>query len=181
MRSDVAFDMEWSSKAFVDVVWPRIRHWFGESDVIPVETVTEAAFAKQLDIDAGVDFWVVRKNKGLTPVASRIQLIKPGAMPYNSFTIRASRPKGKETEMHKRLRAIRESDRGYLYPHVTIQAFLKKADLTFMSVAGVLTKDLYCHIDQYSINRARNGGETFKIAYWAQLRKLGAKIKTIPD
>lgn len=187
MRGDVAKDLNWSSKAFRDVVWPHIeRPWFGGGELVPAEAVMQAEFAKHLDVLAGIDAWIIRRNAhGMTGIASRVQRIRPGCKPYNTFTIRAWR-KGangqdspNETELQKRLHALRHVERGYLYPHVTVQAYVDDDATELLSVAAVLTSDLFAYVDQYSdrINPDKRSG--FKVADWAILKGLGAQIKVL--
>ena len=66
---------------------------------------------------------------------------------YKTFTVRFKRKSGVETEYKKRAEAIL-SDKGYLYPYLTIQAYLdKRGDSKDILSCGVIkTKDLYNYI-----------------------------------
>jgi hypothetical protein len=118
MRAEVAAALTRSAAAFHDVVWPAISLDLGGGALVPVESVTSAGFAKQLDVLAGVDAWQVVDESGMRPLASRVQA---GWGRINTFTIRWSLPSGARTEIDKRIDAIRD---GYLYPAVTVQAYL---------------------------------------------------------
>lgn len=130
-----------SASDFVNIVWPDIAsaEGIGGGQIIPVEAVSPDDFASELDILAGVDAWqVVENNKGLRGIASRVQW----GGDYRSFTIRYSTPSGAETEFQKRLRAINNPDEGYLFPHLTVQAFLNEQGGQILSVAAIPTRHL---------------------------------------
>lgn len=133
-----------SSGLFVDHVWPVISPAIGGGELVPVETVTESGFARDLDTLAGVDAWQVSRPDGMRPIASRVQqseLTMGGYRPWNTFTIRYTRPSGSLTEFHKRLTSIRD---GFLHPHLTVQAYLDTfASARLLSVAVVDTASLY--------------------------------------
>lgn len=118
VRSDVAAALTKSATAFRDVVWPVICDDLGGGELVPVESVTAASFAKDLDTLAGVDAWQVADPHGMRSIASRVQ---SGWGPLNTFTIRWSVRSGARTEIDKRIDAIRD---GFLYPLITVQAYL---------------------------------------------------------
>lgn len=118
MNSDVAASLTKSAAAFRDIVWPNISAGLGGGDLVPVESVASAGFVKDLDVLAGVDAWQLVRPSGIRPLASRVQA---GWGRMNTFTIRWSLPSGGRTEIDKRIAAIRD---GYLYPAVTVQAYL---------------------------------------------------------
>jgi len=118
MNSDVAAALTKSAAAFRDIVWPSIAADLGGGDLVPVESVASAAFAKDLDVLAGVDAWQVVKLSGMRPLASRVQA---GWGRINTFTIRYSLRSGARTEIDKRIDAIRD---GFLFPAITVQAYL---------------------------------------------------------
>lgn len=179
MRHDVANDLNRSSAAFINVVWPRIGEpWFGGGEIVPVETVTQEVFSKHLDVLAGVDAWLIRGSLGITALASRVQWVR-GCNPFNTFTIRSWRRSGVDTELQKRLRAITSPERGYLYPHVTVQAYLRNGTDDLLSVAAVLTRDLFEHVDKYEDKVNVDGGSGFKVATWDQLCELDARIQRL--
>lgn len=118
MNPEVAAALTKSAAAFRDVVWPTLAADLGGGDLVPVESVASAAFAKDLDVLAGVDAWQVVRPSGMRPLASRVQA---GWGRINTFTIRYSLRSGARTEIDKRIDAIRD---GYLYPAITVQAYL---------------------------------------------------------
>jgi hypothetical protein len=179
MRHEVASDLKRSSTAFTEIVWPRIAEpWFGGGEIIPVEAVTQEVFSKHLDTLAGVDAWLIRAAFGITAIASRVQFVR-GSRPFNTFTIRAWRSSGLDTELQKRLRSLNEPDRGYLYPHVTIQAYLQSGTNEFLSVAAILTRDLFAHVDKYRDKTNGDQRSGFKVACWRQLRELDTRIRVM--
>lgn len=130
-----------SASDFVKIVWPFIAsaEGIGGGQIIPVEAVSPDDFAGELDILAGVDAWqIVQNKKGMRGIASRVQW----GGDYKSFTIRYSTPSGAETEFQKRLRAIQSPDEGYLFPHLTVQAFLDKQGGKILSVAAIPTRHI---------------------------------------
>ena len=52
--NDFTTQMTWSSKAFVDLVWPVIQEPLGGGQIIPVEAVTKEEMRKHLDRLAGM-------------------------------------------------------------------------------------------------------------------------------
>ena len=130
-----------SASDFVNIVWPSISsaEGIGGGQIIPVEAVSSDEFASELDVLAGVDAWqIVENNKGVRGIASRVQW----GSDYRSFSIRYSTPSGAETEFQKRLRALNNPDEGYLFPHLTVQAFLDKQGGQILSVAAIPTRHL---------------------------------------
>ena len=175
MRSEIRRDLTRSAQALADVVWPQISQpWFGGGEVVPVETATDVKIAKALDVFAGIDLWLLRKD-GITPIASRVQF--PDGRSYNTFTIRSWRKSGNDVELQRRLRALKEVQRGYLFPHVTIQAYVDNNSNRLIAAACVLTKDLFEHVDEYDDVTNRDGQSGFKVAGWSLLEQLGANIR----
>lgn len=167
-------DLKKSSKAFIDVVWPNIKTIAGEGMIVPVESVTAQGFTKQLDMLAGIDFWQVLDN-GMRGIANRVQF---GDISWNSFTIRTKRATDSQTEYEKRKNAI-YGQRGLLYPHLTIQSYVAKKPITFLSAGIIKTKDLFDYIEcggkfTERINRVDNN--KFIAIYW---KNLQGKIKII--
>jgi len=130
-----------SASDFANIVWPSISsaQGIGGGQIIPVEAVSSEEFSSELDVLAGVDAWqIVANNRGVRGIASRIQWGRD----YRSFSIRYSTPSGAETEFQKRLRALSNPDEGYLFPHLTVQAFLDKKGGQLLSVAAIPTRHL---------------------------------------
>lgn len=131
-----------SAADFLNVVWPEISLTpiIGGGFLRPVEAVTEQGFAKELDLLAGIDAWQILKhpNSALRGIASRVQW---GAA-HDSFSIRLSSRYGQETEFHKRLHAVRNTEEGFIYPHITVQAYLESRQGQLISAAAIRTRDL---------------------------------------
>lgn len=131
-----------SAKDFVEIAWPRIKTLplIGGGELQPVEASSDAEFAKTLDMLAGIDAWQVLTSPGaMRGLASRVQW----GHPYNSFTVRVALPSGADTEYHKRIRALENRELGYLYPHLTVQAYLDKRGGKLLSAAVVRTEALF--------------------------------------
>jgi len=138
MRPAVEHDLSRSAAAFKDIVWPQISPWFGGGVLQTVEAVTASQMAKDLDILAGIDAWHV--NGAVRGIASRIQF---GSHAWDTFTVRLKRSSGVQTEYEKRLMAITSSG-GWLYPHITVQAYINQDAL--LSAAACETRDLILFI-----------------------------------
>lgn len=150
-----------SAEHFQRIVWPHLSPLLGGGHVVPVESVTDSRMAQMLDMLGGVDLWYVNQQQ-IFPVASRVQY---GPRPWNTFTVRYSRPSGAPTEYHKRADSIRS---GSLYPRVTIQAYIDGDRL--LSAAAVDTKHLIAqatkHRHQVRVNPA--DGARFLYVRWDQ-------------
>ena len=167
-----------SSKKFVNIVWPRIRLQIGGGWLIPVESVTDSKFADYLDMQAGIDAWQVLGNRdGIRGIASRVQTSKT-QNPFNSFTVRYKLASGQETEYQKRMRAIKYTDRGLLFPFLTTQAFLDEEE-RFLSAAAIKTVSLFESIllcpDLWH-ERVALDGNVFLFAFWKDLQRNGYNI-----
>ncbi len=104
----------------------------------------DSKLAKMFDMHSGID--AVHMVYGqLRTVALRVQWVTN----YRTFTIRYKRRSGAITEYDKRKFAI-HSDKGLLYPYLTIQAYLDKRDnaTTVLSCCIVKTIDLYRYIEE---------------------------------
>jgi hypothetical protein len=116
-------DLSRSARAFVQKVWPILKQRIG-GELIPVETNTSSELFRLLDQRAGIDEWHWGGDKGIRGMASRVQWIKPGYAPWNTFTMRKSRDSGAKTEYQKRVEAI-QSNEGWMYPALTVQAYIR--------------------------------------------------------
>jgi len=138
-----------------------------------------------LDILAGIDAWqLCHAQQRMRGIASRIQAV--GAKgPYNTFTIRTSRPGGGKTEWQKRLEVIRLPRQGWELPALTIQAYMTDQTFTAMVVSGVVyTRDLYEFVDRpglESFHQYRNvdGSGTFIAVHWDRLVMDGVRVKIV--
>src|SRR5437762_25013 len=75
----------------------------------------------------------------LRGIASRIQYGRS----YPTFTLRYKRSSGAATEFEKRLYAIRHGAQGYIYPHLTIQAYISRPSGRLLAAAVTETSSLY--------------------------------------
>ena len=103
-----------------------------------------------------------------------------GHKAWDTFTVRFKRKSGAKTEYQKRAEAIL-NNRGYLYPYLTIQAYLnKRGDATSLLSCGVVkTKDLY----QYMFSNMPSirsevcpEGNTFLHIKFAELQRNNANM-----
>jgi hypothetical protein len=112
-----------------------------KGDLINIET-DDTKLADMFDQYSGIDaFQIV--NKQLRGVAIRVQW----GNDWGTFTIRYKRKSGAKTEYQKRSEAI-FSDKGYLYPYLTIQAYLDKrgCSQSILSCGVIKTLDLYQYL-----------------------------------
>ena len=165
MNEAVRKDLTRSAKNFIEIVYPEIKQWFGNGQLVPVEAVTEIEMAKMLDMNSGIDAWYVETENGIRGIGSRVQYDTD----YSSFTIRKKRVGGTRTEYEKLSNAIENE---WLYPHWFCQAFI---DGEYLSNAGLCTTiDLIEFIKNgtldkdYFINSCSNA--EFFVVYWKHFR-----------
>jgi hypothetical protein len=139
-RSNWEHKLSQSAEAFESIVWPAVclHPDIGGGELIPVESVTQKRFTQQLDIYGGIDAWQLIQPGGIRGIASRVQW---GA-DRQTFSIRYQTASGNETEYAKRLRALNDTDAGYLTPHFTVQAYIGKENNELQSVAVITTRHL---------------------------------------
>lgn len=182
MRAEVAKDLKWSSRAFVDLVWPLFSPAVGGGELFPVEMSTNGAeFLKKLDQVAGIDGWIVQNNRHMFGIASRVQ--NAGNFAYKTFTVRTKRPHGKpeDTEYEKRRAQIRT--KGSVWPLWTSQAYLDRDTNTVVRAAIAKTEDVIAAVTMglgwqppktYS-------GEQFWAVPWSHLWVLGYEMAVYTD
>jgi hypothetical protein len=164
--ADWKTDLSDSAFEFQRVVWPVVSRACGGGELVPVESVSEAGFAKQLDMHSGVDAWQIHTRTGLRAIASRIQW----GSSWRTFTIRKARFNGTETEYDKRLRAIREN-KGWLWPYLTIQAYiaLPRREGQLLSCAVARTEDVIDMIAEGHCTRNQTWNAEFWVVHWDDL------------
>lgn len=113
-------DLTSSADTFLRVVWPAIAEEIGGGKIIPIESIADRGMATILDQRSGIDAWHLGNGSRIRGIASRVQW---GNKPWNTFTVRYARDSRATTEYEKRKRDI-ESSCGWLYPHLTIQAYV---------------------------------------------------------
>lgn len=182
MSVEVEKSITESAKAFMTIVWPNIKVSLGGGHIVPVETVTDSRFAKQLDMNAGIDGWQLLQINDTTcmrGIASRVQWDKGHRRyPFSTFTLRCDIGGG-TTEYHKRMAAINAVDRGALYPHLTVQAYLgPKTDPVLLECGWVRTQDLMAYCKEHKVeqgHKMKNGqdGNGFLVVPWNALHSDG--------
>lgn len=132
-------DLTRSAALFKDVVWPVIKCRFG-GELVPVESVTDSDMASMIDRRSGIDAWHLSDSDRIRGIASRVQF---GRKAWNTFTVRRSRDTGSQTEYEKRRRDI-ASNQGWLYPHLTVQAFIDDSgeEPKFLAAAASTTETI---------------------------------------
>jgi len=183
MRDDVAKQLERSNEAFRNIVWPRMRalSLVGGGRLISVESVTAEGMARDLDALAGVDFWIVYEGRGMRAVANRVQWPDPPRA-WNTFTFRTSGKIESPMEWEKRVLAMMGD---YQHPHLTIQAYLREADSSFMSAAVAKTTDVVSYVmrekDKLDSGICRRinpaDGHLFLAVEWVALEAAGIEIQ----
>lgn len=171
MDSTVANDMKNSSTAFVTLVWPLINSWVGGGELLQMENVTDSNFAKMLDMKAGIDGWHIHSD-GMRGIASRIQ---KGWKAWNTFTIRMSRDSGAKTEYEKRETAIETGK--YIYPHLTVQAYVEAWEGPVLSIGMALTCDIIIFIQKGFHTLRRTTNAEFAVCPWDVMEIKGFKVK----
>jgi hypothetical protein len=185
-------DLGRSRSAFFDLVWPAVSAACGGGELVQIEGSPHNT-DRDLDTLAGIDAYQRRTDKGMRGIASRVQA-DPGG-PWNTFTIRTRRDSGSPTEYEKRLSAVRDGG-GWLYAHLTVQAYLS-TDLTrLLSSAVVRTSDLFvhaescrhgpgwsetkcgrCYVQRTSRRDDPNGNAEFLVIPWKHLLECGIQVK----
>jgi hypothetical protein len=136
-------DWKKSSYLFREYVIPLLTTYLQRGYVVLAEDVDERRdFAAQLDQLAGIDAWHIIPDHAMRGIASRVQEMDS----YDTFTIRWQRNNGKETERHKRLRAIHERHEGWLLPHLTCHAYVTPR---VIRVGVIPTERLFLEVEAY--------------------------------
>ena len=184
--SNYKVDLTDSAHDFINIVCPKLREiGFLSGRVIPVEAVTADEMRRYLDMLAGIDLWLIEEKMGITGLSSRIQW---GPSAYDSFTVRETRHTGVETELSKRLRAIRSGGR-YVYPYWSCQAYITqrptrenrclKSQGKLLSVGVASTKDICSLIVHGRCERRLNpDGNTFAVVFWKIIKEQGYNLYT---
>ncbi len=131
----------------------------------------DTELARELDMRSGIDGWQLMSDGGMRGIASRIQKGKD----WRTFTVRLTRDSGAKTEFQKRKEAI-ESDKGLIYPHLTVHAYSETEQGPILSVAVCKTADIIEFIERgkHKLRRAPNA--TFAVCHWDDLQNSGYQI-----
>ena len=179
-------DLEDSIFEFNRVVMPIIGPVFGGNnyEYIPVEGAGNDYLRSRLDELAGIDGYLVYKGIALRAMGLRNQWIKPGAEPWDSFTVRTWRESGAATELYKRMLAINNKKYGFQYPHLTIQSYteLPRRQGKLVSLAVTLTESLIQYADSNpdhieERNTPDNGAARFLPIWWKTYEKHNPPLK----
>ena len=174
--ADFALDLRRSSEVFRDLVWPECRAHLDGGALMQMEDRPDAELATQLDMKAGIDGWQVHE-RGMRGIASRVQIVEPPAPAWNTFTVRRARDSGAVTEYEKRRDAV-ESGR-WVYPHVTIQAYVETWDGPVVSVGIARTADIVAFIGLGLAKTRRTSNASFYVVPWGALRDAGYMVKVL--
>lgn len=142
MSEHIFQKMSQSASDFVKVVWPIASKFplIGGGMVKPVEAVAIKNFRDELDLLAGIDAWQINSETPMIRgLASRVQWRHR----HDTFSIRFQRPSGYFTEFEKRLNSIKNKQHGHIYPHITVQAYLRQPGEGLFSCAAIKTENLY--------------------------------------
>lgn len=177
MRDDVAVSLKQSSEAFLRFVWPAIAPVLGGGELVPVESVTASEMARNLDILAGIDAWMVKGHFGMVGIASRVQEC-PKA--WDSFTIRMSRTSGAETEYAKRLRALQAPPGKWLSPYLICQGYvLSWDDGPLLSAAIARMADVISCISRGLYKMKSVGNARFAPVFWRTMQEQKCPIRIV--
>ena len=174
--SEFNSDMNWTAGLFQQNVWPRISELCGGGEMIAME-VNVDRLADSFDKYSGIDAWQVLPEMGMRGIGSRIQRVNDDVRPYDSFTVRARRFSGAKTEFAKRVQAI-ESNRGYLYPYLTVQAYVRERDNELLSAAVCRTEDLIRYINEGHSKENETTNASFYTCFWRDMVTKGFKVKS---
>ncbi len=179
MIRDWRLDLSVANRAFINLVWPEVAARCGDGELLPVESLTPTATSHMLDTVAGIDFWQKRDNGTLVRgIAVRVQA---AARSYDTFTVRRARFSGAVTEYEKRCKALDRRDDGYIYPGLTIHAYVTSFEGTGILIAAgiVRTIDLYGFLrDGYGYTDETDNA-TFFVARWDELKQSGYRVGVI--
>lgn len=164
-----------SARDFRDSVWPLFRDELGGGDLVPVEDVTDSAFAHLLDTHGMTDAWQVVGRDGIRALSTRIQW---GPKAWNSWTIRYSLKSGNPTEWHK-LTAMGDWHR----PSFIIQAYLDRPEGRVISAACIRTVDLQRMIINgwHGVPTKVPGGNELVPVWWEEADKQGIPFIYVGD
>ena len=149
-----------SQSDFTTVVWPAVQDVCGGGTLVPVESVAQTEFAKQLDMLSGIDAWQVLPYGSVGEVMRGIACrVQQGPKGWDTFTVRRSVKKGRPTEWHKRVAAM--DGHGILTPHLVIQGYVSDGSLVSAGVAKMSDVIAAIHPDSTLWRVNPQDGSTF--------------------
>ncbi len=182
MNRTVESDMNISIWLFNNLVWPMCKeNGLFSGDLIRMEGRPDVELANMLDYHSGIDGWHIHKINGIRGIASRVQW--RGGEDWRTFTIRVARKSGVATEYQKRNLAI-NSQNGWLYPFITLQAYAKTKQGPILSIGVIKTTTLYSYITKIGLENinsrwAYDGKAKFAYITWDELLKNGYDVKIV--
>jgi hypothetical protein len=167
--------MKWSAKVFCEQVWPLIQPCLDGGELMKMEGRPDIKLANELDMKAGIDGWHIH-GAGMRGIASRVQ---ETSKPWNTFTVRMARDSGATTEFEKRREALDSLDRGWIYPAITVQAYVLTKEGPILSCGIGRTKDIieFINIGLHSLKRTTNA--QFAVCPWGKMKNYGYKVKVL--
>lgn len=148
--------------AWEEYMWARMRDCVGGGDL------QWLAPGDPLDNCAGIDAWQVTAQGDMWGWAWRAQSMTNTYRAYETYTVRYRRESGRETEWHKRDRAL---DGGGQSPIYTAQVYGRDKDGAFLGGSACRTRDLYLYIREHraELRSKRNpeDGTVFLVVPWA--------------
>lgn len=168
--------IEKSSSVFKNIVWPAISKLpiIGGGEIQSVEDNTAKGERELIDLYSGIDAWHIDGNK-MRGVASRVGF----SGNFKTFTIGFD-------EFKKRIKAIEQSDQGWLFPHLTVQAYVDKDGLLSAAVIRTqkligrakiifekVNKENFEENEYFGILQNNNSGKKFIYIHWDYLIEQG--------
>jgi hypothetical protein len=175
MKSDVAMDMGWSSKLFIESAWPMVQSKFNSGPLLQMEGRPDVELATQLDMRSGIDGWELTSEGGMRGVSARVQTSPTPPNCWDSFTVRMSRNSGALTEFSKRRNAI-HGGKGLIYPHITVQAYAESKVGPVHSVGICKTQDLIQFIDNGLHKKRLVSNAEFAACFWKDMKDNGFDV-----
>lgn len=173
-QDNVDNDMGWSSKLFMSQIFGLISKSIGGGYPLAVESSADP-LRRQLDVEAGIDFWQVLEDGQMRGIASRVQITKK---PMNTFTIRFRRDSGLKTEFAKRRDAIKANS-GYLFPHLTVHAYAMSKIGMVSSIGIARTKDVIEYCMKYSPAVLACENAEFLVCPWDDMIARGYQVQVL--
>ena len=189
MSAAVQHDLHWSRVSFLTKVWPVIGPMIGGGTLDLVESHRQDdPMRAALDMQAGIDAWQHCGRNGLMRgIASRVQRVME---PYPTFTTRQLRTTGTDTELVKRMRAVTDPEKGWLYPTLTVQAYERKQTGILLAAAVTHTLPMYrAVLDDFTrpmrprlvyTQRNSQDGNLFLVVPWELLKREAVPLLVWP-
>lgn len=172
---DIRQRISQSAADFREIVWPHFSTDLGGGELVPVETVTDSAFATLLDTLGMTDVWQIVEHAGMRSLATRVQW---GGINWRSWSIRCQLPSGRPTEWHK-LTQYGE----WQLPQYIIQSYLGHRGGPLLGAAAIKTRHLQVMLVNEWHGAARRNpadGTWFYPVWWQDAEQRGFDPITRP-